>query len=620
MAIEISTQVIHASIATILRGIDSSAEIFDNPTQQGTPYPAWYIVHRTPVERQREIGNRYVLVYQIDIWYMLKQNITRLYDQYTAIAEQLQEAIEYLPIYGHDGVLLHTYDNSWGLEMNAMKYSITLRIRCARNTTPDVKMRVIDDLRVFLKGLGHFYKITFTNDLHPEFDVTLPPPQYMYYGGYATLPCVSAKRWDDDRNLWTPSAWSIGGFGNSVGPVTDDMTTSLLWESTPYLSIHELPLAGMEQSNIPSYGMAELRQWDGSDFSGDFIPYDVDYVYAATVYSDDGETYRSAVGVFEPVDIGGILGVKNVSDSIQEFRSIHLYSCLSETAIVIPVYDSSNVAYNAFKYTEEGVDNYYVLDGVQTEWTNDLASIGYSETPAQLLPTVSISEELGCDTVTISSGSSTGILKTWGSGSWTGSNMPWDGDKAYSSTIYSPGVGNRYNSYGVFEPVNVTGYVGAKNVSNASKAFRYIVVAVCSDSTATVVTVYDANNAAYNAFKYTLSGTDYYYVLDGTQTDWTDDLAGIGYSLTPNYLRGFMNASKTVDYLTYGSSNRLYDESGNLIISYDGKTYTLMGVYDARGNSVSYTNVGFYAYSHNLYFDWNTTTGAFVAYVEYTVE
>lgn len=381
MAIEISTQVIHASIATILRGIDSSAEIFDNPTQQGTPYPAWYIVHRTPVERQREIGNRYVLVYQIDIWYMLKQNITRLYDQYTAIAEQLQEAIEYLPIYGHDGVLLHTYDNSWGLEMNAMKYSITLRIRCARNTTPDVKMRVIDDLRVFLKGLGHFYKITFTNDLHPEFDVTLPPPQYMYYGGYATLPCVSAKRWDDDRNLWTPSAWSIGGFGNSVGPVTDDMTTSLLWESTPYLSIHELPLAGMEQSNIPSYGMAELRQWDGSDFSGDFIPYDVDYVYAATVYSDDGEMYRSAVGVFEPVDIGGILGVKNVSDSIQEFRSIHLYSCLSETVIVIPVYDSLNVTYNAFKYTEEGVDNYYVLDGVQTEWTNDLESIGYSLTP-----------------------------------------------------------------------------------------------------------------------------------------------------------------------------------------------------------------------------------------------
>ena len=111
--------------------------------------------------------------------------------------------------------------------------------------------------------------------------------------------------------------------------------------------------------------------------------------------------------------------------------------------------------------------------------------------------------------------------------------MPWDGGKTYSSTIYAPGDGNRYNSCGVFEPVDVTGYVGAKNVSNASKAFRYIVVATCSDSTATVITVYDSSNVAYNAFKYTADNTDYYYVLDGVQTDWVSDLSSIGYSETP---------------------------------------------------------------------------------------
>ena len=126
--IELSTQLIHASIAAILRDIDSNAEIFDNPTQQGTPYPAWYIVHRQPVERQRECGNRYMLVYGIDIWYMLQQNITRMYDQYTQVAERLQDVMEYLPIYGHPGVLIHTYENSWNLELNAMKYSITLRV------------------------------------------------------------------------------------------------------------------------------------------------------------------------------------------------------------------------------------------------------------------------------------------------------------------------------------------------------------------------------------------------------------------------------------------------------------------------------------------------------------
>lgn len=153
MPIQIDTQVIHSSIASVLNGIDSTAQIFDNPTQQGTPYPAWYIVHRAPVERQREVGNRYVLVYQIDIWYMLQQNITRMFDQYTAVAEQLQQSIEYLPIYGYNNVTVHTYENSWGLEMNAMKYSITLRLRCSRATVPDVKMAVIDNLEVFLKGL-----------------------------------------------------------------------------------------------------------------------------------------------------------------------------------------------------------------------------------------------------------------------------------------------------------------------------------------------------------------------------------------------------------------------------------------------------------------------------------
>lgn len=153
MSIQIDTQVIHASIASVLNGIDPAAQIFDNPTQQGTPYPAWYIVHRAPVERQREVGNRYILVYQIDIWYLLQQNITRMFDQYTAVAEQLQEQIEYLPIYGFENVCIHTFENSWGLEMNAMKYSITLRIRCSRSTEPDTKMAVIENLEVFLKSL-----------------------------------------------------------------------------------------------------------------------------------------------------------------------------------------------------------------------------------------------------------------------------------------------------------------------------------------------------------------------------------------------------------------------------------------------------------------------------------
>lgn len=228
MPIELSTQLIHASIAAILRDIDPNAEIFDNPTQQGTPYPAWYIVHRQPVERQRECGNRYMLVYGIDIWYMLQQNITRMYDQYTQVAERLQDVMEYLPIYGHPGVLIHTYENSWNLELNAMKYSITLRLRCSRNTVPEPKMQVIEDLRVFIKGLGLLKRIHYTCSQFPDFDMGIETSEYCYEGKSIVLPFVSGVYRDTDNQRWEPIVWDKGPMGGTFGPVTSDTTINLI--------------------------------------------------------------------------------------------------------------------------------------------------------------------------------------------------------------------------------------------------------------------------------------------------------------------------------------------------------------------------------------------------------
>ena len=153
MGIQLSTQLIHSSYASVIKEIDPSAQIYDNPNQQGTSVPAWFIVHRSPVEVQRTLGvYRTLLIYSIDIWYMLEQNITCLYDKYSDIAERLDQCIVYLPVFGAPGVKLHVYDRSWGLEMNAMKYSTTLRIRVREELSkPDPRMLVIDDLKVFLK-------------------------------------------------------------------------------------------------------------------------------------------------------------------------------------------------------------------------------------------------------------------------------------------------------------------------------------------------------------------------------------------------------------------------------------------------------------------------------------
>lgn len=231
--IEISTQIIHASYATVINRIQPNANIYDNPNQQGTELPAWFIVHRSPVEIRKELGkrkqgSRFEITYSIDVWYMLKQNITRLFDQYTAIAEQLDEQLEYLPVF-NSNALLHVHDRSWSLEMNALKYSTTLRFKVYGNVaTLMPKMQVIEDLSVFLKNQSESY-IIFTNEDHPEFDVSFPTSLYVQTGKRINLPMVSGS-FTDDNYIWTPSAWSIGAFNESV-LVEENVTANLLWSS-----------------------------------------------------------------------------------------------------------------------------------------------------------------------------------------------------------------------------------------------------------------------------------------------------------------------------------------------------------------------------------------------------
>lgn len=156
MSVEISTEIIHASFASVINEIQPNANIYDNPNQQGTTYPAWFIVHRSPVEVMRDTGrrlegNRYLLTYQIDLWYMIQQNIPRLFDQYTQVAEDLTRHLEYLPIFNSDAII-HVYDKTWSLEMNALKYSTTLKLRVFTDTnfTPN-DMNVISDIHQYIK-------------------------------------------------------------------------------------------------------------------------------------------------------------------------------------------------------------------------------------------------------------------------------------------------------------------------------------------------------------------------------------------------------------------------------------------------------------------------------------
>lgn len=234
MGIEVSTRLIHASIAQVLHEISPDAEIFDNPNQQGTPYPAWFIVHRSPVEVRREI-RRYYITYYIDVWYLIKQNLTQMFDQYTRIAEQLADKMEYIPVYGYNGVVLHTFETSWSIEMTAMKYSITLRLVCSRdNGVPQPKMEVIEDFYAFLKGLKPIVRLTFRNTSHPELPVQLPEPLFAYEGEPFVLPYAVGIYTDGDGNKWKACRWSIGDFGAMI-VLNENATTELEFVEVPLI-------------------------------------------------------------------------------------------------------------------------------------------------------------------------------------------------------------------------------------------------------------------------------------------------------------------------------------------------------------------------------------------------
>ena len=106
----------------------------------------------------------------------------------------------------------------------------------------------------------------------------------------------------------------------------------------------------------------------------------------------------------------------------------------------------------------------------------------------------------------------------------------WDSDSSYAVLLYRD-YNNTYVAHTGITPYNSSDKIYMYNQTGNTIMVAYVRIAVCSDSLATVVTVYDSNNITYNAFKYTNNGTDYYLVLDNVQSHWVSDLASIGYVL-----------------------------------------------------------------------------------------
>ena len=228
------------------------------------------------------------------------------------------------------------------------------------------------------------------------------------------------------------------------------------------------------------------------------------------------------------------------------------------------------------------------LYSVQTDdGHGNITRSGWEVEPT-ILPTVSFHNDTSADNwITSQNGNSVSLSPndTLTAYYWDGSGhtiTQYDSTKSYAIIQWRNGS-NQFAGRTQFSLFNDSDAIGIKNVSNNTYTIFQAHIAVCSDSSATVVTVYDSQNNEYNAFKYTVNGTDYYFVLDDTQEGWTDDLSSIGYSLTQFTLTAWLNS---------------VNNTQSLPMVGDGVVYTYI-LYDENGNTLSisnnYTLVGYHA-------------------------
>jgi hypothetical protein len=324
------------------------------------------------------------------------------------------------------------------------------------------------------------------------------------------------------------------------------------------------------------------------------VVYDSSKSYAVIEwYSNTYLTDKGVNGVIAVVENNNYLCAKNIGSEGVMFHASRIAVCSSDLVTVVTVYNSSNVSYNAFKYTLNGTDYYYVLDGTQTDWTDDLSGIGYHVPPS--LPTVTrignyaiayegmnlLPQQISPWLFTISSyiNQSSYPNSTFAARrGWTAS----DGAVVNGSNL-SCVWDDTDGGAGIYQVTRLS----VKNISPSNITLYTADIYECSSLSATVITVYDNNNNPYNAFQYTANGTDYYYVLDGTQTDWTDDLTSIGYHVL---YTAWFNADHTIkSSISEMEWYDLYDDNGQYITSgfpdpFTSHSFTLVNAY--RGDSI----------------------------------
>lgn len=168
--------------------------------------------------------------------------------------------------------------------------------------------------------------------------------------------------------------------------------------------------------------------------------------------------------------------LKNKTSSAITVAGYSVYYIDKTDAEIVEVKNSSHVKYNAFKYSLSGVLYWYVIDGVQENWTDDLSSIGYSEVVP--LPKVSFGGDFDASNWlyatndhTSSTIPSNSVLDLWVSTGGSHVKATYDSSKSYSAWKWYSDYSTT-ESNGAISISNNNGYVAAKNETNSNVTFK----------------------------------------------------------------------------------------------------------------------------------------------------
>jgi hypothetical protein len=150
---EISLHIISKALADLLIGLFPGAAVYDNPQQQKTALPAWFINFMPGSGVNKEIGNRYMRTLRVDLVNLEDYNLPDLYDRYKHAAEVLDQSLEFFSFTGSDGnvYMLHAHDRQWRMDLSAMHYEFRLDLRVSLDLPPDTAMQTIDSLTQTIK-------------------------------------------------------------------------------------------------------------------------------------------------------------------------------------------------------------------------------------------------------------------------------------------------------------------------------------------------------------------------------------------------------------------------------------------------------------------------------------